>query len=42
VPAGTHAALVLDRAGWHVGEDLTVPPDLTLIHPPPHTGGRMN
>ena len=23
IPAATHAALVLDRAGWHVSEDLT-------------------
>src|SRR5215204_7168065 len=28
VPAGTHAALVLDGAGWHVGEGLTVPANL--------------
>ena len=32
-PAGTHAVLVLDRAGWHVSESLNVPPNLTLIHP---------
>src|SRR5215216_2675744 len=37
VPAGTHAALVLDGAGWHVSEDLTVPPNLTFIHPPPYS-----
>ena len=37
VPAGTHAALVLDGAGWHVSEDLTVPANLTLIHPPPYS-----
>jgi hypothetical protein len=37
VPAGTHAALVLDGAGWHVSDDLTVPPNLTLIHPPPYS-----
>ena len=37
VPAGTHAALVLDGAGWHVSEDLSVPPNLTLIHPPPYS-----
>src|SRR4051794_38728537 len=36
VPAGTHAALVLDGAGWHVSDDLTVPANLTLIHPPPY------
>jgi hypothetical protein len=35
VPAGTHAALVLDGAGWHVSEDLTVPANLTLVPLPP-------
>ena len=42
VPAGTHAALVLDRAGWPVSESLTVPANLTLIHPPPYTAEGMN
>ena len=37
VPAGTHAALVPDGAGWHVSEGLSVPPNLTLIHPPPYS-----
>jgi hypothetical protein len=37
VPAGSHAALVLDRAGWRVSEDLSVPPNLSLIHPPPYS-----
>ena len=37
VPAGTHAALVLDGAGWHVSDDLTVPANLTLIYPPPYS-----
>ena len=37
VPAGTHAALILDGAGWHVSEDLTVPANLTPIHPPPYS-----
>jgi hypothetical protein len=37
VPAGTHAALVLDRAGWHISEDLSVPANLTLIHLPPYS-----
>ena len=27
VPAGTHAALVPDGAGWHVSEGLSVPPN---------------
>ena len=35
VPAGTHAALVLDGAGWHVSDGLDVPANLTLIFPPP-------
>jgi hypothetical protein len=37
VPAGTHAALVLDAAGWHISEDLSVPANLTLIHLPPYS-----
>src|SRR4051794_38276701 len=37
VSAGTHVALVLDGAGWHVSEGLTVPANLTLIHPPPYS-----
>ena len=36
LPAGTHAALVLDGAGWHVSEDLVVPANLTLIRLPPY------
>jgi hypothetical protein len=35
VPARTHAVLVLDRAGWHVSENLSVPANLTLVHLPP-------
>jgi hypothetical protein len=37
VPAGTHAALVLDGAGWHVSADLTVPANLTLVPLPPYS-----
>jgi hypothetical protein len=37
LPAGTHAALVLDGAGWHVSEDLVVPANLTLIRLPPYS-----
>ena len=37
VPAGTHAALALDRAGWHVSEDLGVPTNLTLVPLPPYS-----
>ena len=37
IPAGSHAGLVLDRAGWHVSEDLNVPANLTLIPLPPYS-----
>jgi hypothetical protein len=37
VPAGTHAVLALDRAGWHVSADLTIPANLTLVHLPPRS-----
>ncbi len=37
LPPGTHAALLLDGAGWHVSPDLEVPADLTLIHLPPYS-----
>jgi hypothetical protein len=37
VPAGTHALLVLDRAGWHVSPDLAVPANLTLVHLPSYS-----
>ena len=30
VSAGTHVALVLDGAGWHVSKELVVPTNLTL------------
>jgi hypothetical protein len=35
VPTGTHAVLVLDRAGWHLAGELAVPANLTLVHLPP-------
>ena len=34
---GTHAALVLDRAGWHLSDDLVVPANLTLLPLPPYS-----
>ena len=36
VAPGAHAVLVLDGAGWHRGDDLVVPPNLTLLHLPPY------
>ena len=35
LPADVHAALILDRAGWHVAGALKVPENITLIHLPP-------
>ena len=37
VSAGTHVALVLDGAGWHVSNELVVPANLTLIPLPPYS-----
>src|SRR3954453_11030831 len=36
VPDRRDAALVLDAAGWHGSGELSVPANLTLIHPPPY------
>jgi hypothetical protein len=36
VAPGAHAVVVLDGAGWHRGEDLVVPPNLTLLKLPPY------
>ena len=35
LPADVHAAMVLDRAGWHTAAALTVPANVTLILLPP-------
>jgi hypothetical protein len=32
VPAGTHAAMLIDNAGWHTANDLRVPSNITLVH----------
>jgi hypothetical protein len=37
IPAGTHAVLVLDRAGWHISPELQVPKSLTLVHLPSYS-----
>ena len=37
LPAGTHAVLVADRAGWHISPGLQVPKNLTLVHLPPYS-----
>ncbi|MGB9067330.1 MAG: IS630 family transposase [Candidatus Acidiferrales bacterium] len=35
LPPDVHAAMILDRAGWHTSEALKVPANVTLIHLPP-------
>jgi len=32
-----HAVLVLDGAGWHAARALVVPPNTTLVPPPPYS-----
>jgi transposase len=34
---GVHAALILDRAGWHVAHRLAVPANVTLVPLPPYS-----
>lgn len=35
LPPDVHAAMVLDRAGWHVAGALRVPVNVTLVFLPP-------
>jgi hypothetical protein len=37
VAPGAHAALVLDGAGWHGSQELTVPDNITLLPLPPYS-----
>jgi transposase len=34
---GTHAVLILDQAGWHGGNRLVVPENVTLVPLPPYS-----
>ena len=36
LPRGVHAALLLDGAGWHIADDITVPANVSLIFLPPY------
>lgn len=36
LPAGTHAVMVLDGAGWHDPRSVTIPSNLTLVTLPPY------
>jgi len=35
LPPGTHAAMLIDNAGWHIANELRVPPNITLVRLPP-------
>lgn len=37
IAEGSHAALLLDGAGWHVALNLVVPENITLVHLPPYS-----
>jgi len=37
VAKGTHAILLLDRAGWHITDKLNVPDQITLLPLPPRS-----
>jgi hypothetical protein len=37
VSPGAHAVVPMDRAGWHVAKDLTVPANLTPVFLPPYS-----
>ena len=37
VAESSHAALLLDRAGWHVASELVIPQNITLVHLPPYS-----
>ena len=37
LPAGVHAVLIWDGAGWHTGGDLVVPGNVSLILLPPYS-----
>lgn len=36
IAPGAHAVLVMDGAGWHIGNDLLVPDNLSLLTLPPY------
>lgn len=36
-PAGVHLVMVLDGAGWHIGGQLRVPANITLVFLPPYS-----
>ena len=41
IAPGRHAALLIDRAGWHTSAKLAVPDNITLVPPGSGSGGRL-
>ena len=37
VTPGTHAVVILDRAGWHTAKELTIPANITPVLLPPYS-----
>ena len=37
VTPGTHAVVILDRAGWHTAKELTIPTTITPLFLPPYS-----
>lgn len=37
LPDDVHAAMILDQAAWHTGNDVRIPPNVTLIYLPPRS-----
>lgn len=37
VSPGAHAAMLIDGAGWHISDELVVPPNITLVPLPPYS-----
>ena len=37
VSPGGHAVVLMDRAGWHIARDLTIPANLTPLFLPPYS-----
>ncbi|MGG5824051.1 transposase, partial [Falsiroseomonas sp. HW251] len=37
LPRGTHAAMLIDNAGWHVANELRVPTKISFVHLRPYS-----
>jgi transposase len=37
IPAGKHVALIIDRAGWHITQNLKIPKNISFVFLPPYS-----